>query len=159
MIIAVLSRTEGMPPIVVVAENEAAARRGAAEEILARLNEIEDIDPAWVDAFPLSTLLDDDAVITQWLAEFKEQTTDLWLYLYDAGSPGETEQSFTDLRAPSIARFTQSVRDAYLTVNGGNSDTEVESLQEAAETAAGLLGVDFAAVRDQAIADAADPDD
>jgi hypothetical protein len=90
----------GEQPIVIVADDKPAARRAALAEIAGHLpiaagleipvdagdgeGEINYIDREWVAAHPLPDS-SDDAAVRAWLDAFKEETTDLWLSLYEKG--------------------------------------------------------------------------
>jgi hypothetical protein len=113
LVIAVLewNSSSGQSPIVLATDDAITARRAAIETIAHYLptpagqdvdeddfeEAINDIDREWVQENPLPDL-NDDAGVTAWLDVFKEETTDLWLTVYEGGSAaGET---FEDRRTP-----------------------------------------------------------
>mgnify|MGYP001613846322 CR=1 FL=1 len=107
MIIAILewNSDKGVQPIVLVADDQASARRAAVQAITPylpsesnRANDINDIDAEWVQDNPLPDL-DDDASVTAWLDAFKEETTDLWLAIYTPADTPGAEDTYTDTRS------------------------------------------------------------
>jgi hypothetical protein len=110
MIIVTLSWNSdtGAPPLVILADTMASARRAALEDIAAHLpndeshGEINDIDRAWTGEHPVPVDLSDDDAVTAWLDAFKETTTDLWVDYYPAGrlapQTGPGAEAFRDVR-------------------------------------------------------------
>jgi hypothetical protein len=97
-VIAVLewNSDSGASPIVILADDRTQARRQAVEAIIPHLptaeepdGEINYIKLPWVRDNPLPDLDDADAV-RAWLRAFSDQTTDLWLTIYDAGGRPQT---------------------------------------------------------------------
>jgi hypothetical protein len=104
MIIAVIewNSDSGEEPAVFVADTDAAARRAVAEYLREFLPTEDDegsinyIDSDWVREFPFPDL-GDEVAVRDWLAEFREATTDAWLTLY--GDEGSSHRDkFHDVR-------------------------------------------------------------
>lgn len=60
--------------------------------------EINYIDRDWVAANPIPTLDDDGAVIA-WLDAFRDDTTDLWLTLFEPTGTTDADDTYTDVRS------------------------------------------------------------